>query len=159
MIADAENAASTLNPPFSFEAAKAGKRSLGRVIDLIGPYQASGGFVMREWAKANASLLERYIAGYVEALRYALDPAHRDESVALLGERLKLTPELAEATYQALVAPGFGLTPDARLDLEGFKAVLALRAEIEGQWGGTPPAPDRYLDLSYYERALARLGR
>lgn len=48
---------------------------------------------------------------------------------------------------------------DAKLDLEGFKNVLALRAEIEGQWGGKPPAPDKYVDLSYYDRALAALGK
>ena len=43
--------------------------------------------------------------------------------------------------------------------LIGFRTVLALRAEIEGQWGGRPPAPEKYLDLGYYERALKRLGR
>jgi hypothetical protein len=31
---------------------------------------------------------------------------------------------------------------------------LALRAEIEGQWGGKAPAPDKFLDLSYFNRAL-----
>jgi hypothetical protein len=29
--------------------------------------------------------------------------------------------------------------------------VLRLRAEFEG---GMPPAPEKYLDLSYYQRAL-----
>lgn len=44
-------AASMLNPPFSIEATNAGLRSLGRAIDLIGPYQASGAFVMRAWQR------------------------------------------------------------------------------------------------------------
>ena len=30
-----------------------------------------------------------------------------------------------------------------------------LRAEIEGQWGGKPPSPEKYIDLSYYDRAMA----
>ena len=30
----------------------------------------------------------------------------------------------------------------------------ALRAEMEGMWGGVPPAPDKFIDLSYCERAL-----
>jgi hypothetical protein len=55
-----------------------------------------------------------------------------------------------------LADPKFGLAPDARFDLAGFKNVLALRAEIEGDWGGKPPAPERYIDLSYYERALKK---
>jgi hypothetical protein len=35
--------------------------------------------------------------------------------------------------------------------------MLALRAEMEG--GRAPAAPEKYFDLSYYERALARLSR
>ena len=88
-----------------------------------------------------------------------MNPAHRAEMIRLLAGRFKLSPAVAEGTYQALMASGSGMTPDARLSMEGFKAVLALRAEIEGMWGGTPPAPDKYLDLSYYERALRRVSQ
>jgi hypothetical protein len=46
---------------------------------------------------------------------------------------------------------------DGRFDLEGFRNVLKIRAEVLGTWGGTPPAPERYLDLGYWERAVASL--
>ena len=39
--------------------------------------------------------------------------------------------------------------------MAGFNNTLKLRAEIEGQWGGNPPAPNKYIDLSYYDRAVA----
>jgi ABC-type nitrate/sulfonate/bicarbonate transport system substrate-binding protein len=154
-----DNAASILNPPFSFAAQKDGMKSMGRTIDLLGPYQATGAFVMRPWARANADALERYLAGYIEATRWARDPANRAECVQLLVERLKIERNVAEPTYEALMDPAFGLSPDARFSAEGFRNVLALRAEIEGQWGGRPPAPDRYLELGYYERAMALIGR
>lgn len=154
-----DNAASILNPPFSFAAQKDGMKSMGRTIDLLGPYQATGAFVMRPWARANADALERYLAGYIEATRWARDPANRAECVQLLVERLKIERNVAEPTYEALMDPAFGLSPDARFSTEGFRNVLALRAEIEGQWGGRPPAPDRYLELGYYERAMALIGR
>jgi hypothetical protein len=32
-----------------------------------------------------------------------------------------------------------------------------LRAGMQGQWGGNPPPPERYLDLSYYNKAMAGL--
>jgi ABC-type nitrate/sulfonate/bicarbonate transport system substrate-binding protein len=112
---------------------------------------------MRAWVRDHGPLVERYIAGYVEAQRIAIDPANRDASVALLADKLKLSPDLAAKTYAALVDPKFGLTPDAKLDLEGLRAVLAIRAELTGMWGGTPPPPDKYLELGPYERALARL--
>ncbi|MEY3519564.1 MAG: hypothetical protein RLZZ177_279, partial [Pseudomonadota bacterium] len=55
--------------------------------------------------------------------------------------------------------PGHGLNKDCAMNMEGFKNVLALRAEMEGQWGGVAPAPDRFMDLSYYQRALQHAGR
>lgn len=158
-LVEKQGEAAVLNIPFSILAKAQGAKSLGRTVDLLGPYQATGAFVMRTWAQANGPLLERYIAAYVEALRWALAPANRGESIALLAKWLKLEPAVAAQTYELLLQPKFGLTPDAKFDLEGFKALLALRAEIEGQWGGKPPAPDRYFDLQYYDRALPAVAR
>jgi ABC-type nitrate/sulfonate/bicarbonate transport system substrate-binding protein len=146
-----------LNPPFSIDAKAAGLISFGRAIDLIGAYQATGTFVLRDWANANRDTLERYIAGYIEGSRWAVAPENRDAAVKILAERLKVTPDVAAHTWQLLSDPKFGLAKDGRLDLAGFRNVLALRAEIEGSWGGKAPDPARYLDLSYYDNALKRI--
>src|SRR5262249_36978251 len=145
-----------LNLPFTVQAEQLGMKSLGRTTDLLGPYQAGGVFVMRGWAQAHEAVLERYVAAYIEALRWVRAPANRAESIALLVEKLQISTKEAERTYEVLVDPGFGFIPDAKFDLEGFRNALALRAEIEG---GQPAAPERYIDLGYYERALARVGR
>ncbi len=154
-----ENAAAMLNPPFSFSAKDKGLKSFGRAVDLLGPYQAGGAFVMRKWASANGPLLERYIAAYIESVRMTMAPENRAQVVSLISTRFKQDQKVAERTYEALMEPRFGLTPDAKFDMDGFRAVLALRAEIEGQWGGKPPAPDKYIDLGYYERAMKLLAR
>src|SRR5438034_570052 len=151
--------AAMLNPPFSVDAKAAGLRSMGRAIDLIGPYQASGTFVLRSWAKANADTLERYIAALIEGYRWAVSPANREAGTKILVERLKVTPEVAARTWELMTDAKFGLARDARFDMQGFRNVLALRAEIEGSWGGKPPAPERYVDLSYYENALKKIPR
>ena len=150
--------ASMLNLPFSLDAANAGLKSMGRAVDLIGPYQAQGTFVLRKWAQANPQTLERYIAGFIEGTRWVLDPKNRDAAAKLLGDRLKLSPEVARRSLELMADPKFGFAPDGRFDMQGFRNVLALRAEIEGSWGGTPPAPERYIDLSYYERAMHLVG-
>jgi ABC-type nitrate/sulfonate/bicarbonate transport system substrate-binding protein len=154
MIANPELVMGIGNPPFSITTRERGLKSLGTQFSFIGPYQAQGAFVMRRWAAANAGVLERYLAAVIEGQRYAMDPANRAEMVKLLADRFKLSQAVAEGSYQALMTPGSGLAPDGRFNMEGFRTVLALRAEIEGMWGGVPPAPDKYLDLSYYERAL-----
>lgn len=158
MVKDPALVAGMVNAPFSFTVAEQGLKSLGRAKDFIGPYQAGGAFMMRAWAKANAAVLERYIACFVESARMVMDPANRAFTVGLLVQRFKLDPKLAEQTYDALMIPDYGMAKDARFSLEGFRTVLALRAELEGQWGGKPPAPDKYIDLGYYDRAMKLLG-
>ena len=158
MMEDKTNAGGILNLPFTVQAELAGMRSLGRTTDLLGPYQGAGAYAMRAWAEKNRPLLERYLAAYIEALRWALDPKNRTEAVAMLVSNLKLPPDIAERTYALLSEPNFGFAPDARLNLEGFRNMLALRAEVE-QPGATLPPPERYLDLGYYERALQRVEK
>jgi hypothetical protein len=100
------------------------------------------------------SVLEQYLAACIEGQRLAMDPKRRGEMLALLSSRFKLAPAAAEGTYAALLTPGAGLAPEARFDLMGFRTVLAIRAELEGMWGGVPPDPARYLALGHYEAAL-----
>ena len=141
-------AATMLNPPWNFVARDRGAKSLGRTIDLYGPYQASGAFVLRSWAKSNEQVLERYLAAFIEGCRAAQDPAQKKQVLAVLKRELKLDDRLTELTYQELMLKGSGLSRDCAIDMPGFKNVLALRAEIEGQWGGNPPAPEKFLDMS-----------
>jgi len=149
--------AAMLNPPFLVDAKAAGLKSMGNAVDLIGPYQASGTFVLRSWAKANADTLERYIAGFIEGNRWAVAPANKAAAVKILAERLKVTPEVATRTWEILSNPKTGLARDGRFDMKGFENVLALRAEIEGSWGGKAPEASRYIDLGYYERAMKQV--
>ena len=158
MTKDKANAAAgVLNPPFSFRAREAGLKDMGPAASAIGAYQAGGAFVMREWAKANSDTLVGYIAALVEGNRWALDPANKDEVIGLLTERLKLSPQIAAQSYAAATNPAEGMAKDARFDMDGFKNTLKLRAEIEGQGGGNAPPPAKYIDLSYYDRALSSI--
>jgi ABC-type nitrate/sulfonate/bicarbonate transport system substrate-binding protein len=156
MLEGGDNAAAIMNLPFSAQLQEAGLRSLGRAIDLVGPYQANGAFVLRAWAKAHPETLERYLAGYIESLRWVVDKAHREEAISMLMDRLKLSRSLAERSYDLMIEPGFGFNLDAKLNVEGFDNVLRLRQEAEG---GPTPAPGKYLDLSHYDAALKRLAK
>ncbi len=148
-------AATILNPPFTLTAERGGLKNLGSAREALGPYLASAGAIMRQWGKENSETVVRYIQACVEGLRWSLDPANRAEVAALLAERMKLPRDVASDTCKLATDPALAyFAKDAAFDLEGFRNVLKLRAEIEGQWGGKPPAPEKYLDLSYYKRAL-----
>jgi ABC-type nitrate/sulfonate/bicarbonate transport system substrate-binding protein len=156
MMEGGDNAAAIMNLPFSAQTIEAGMKSLGRTTDILGPYQAGGAFVLRSWAKGNSRTLENYLAGYIESLRWVMDKKNRDEAIAMLMDKRKLTRSLATRSYDLMIEPGFGFNPDAKLSPEGFDNVLKLRQEVEG---GPKPEPAKYLDLSYYDRALKLLTR
>lgn len=151
MRGEAHMAAAILNPPFAIHAQRAGLKDMGAVVDTIGPYLGTVPYVLRTWAEANADTLARYLASCIEGLRWSLDPANKSAAEALYTERLNVPPDIAAQMYATATDPKQGFARDAVFDADGFKNVLALRAEFEG---GPPPSPQRYLDLSYYRRAL-----
>ncbi len=156
MTKDKTYAASMLNPPFTMQALRAGLKDFGSAVSVIGPYQSDGGWVLRSWGRANADVLTRYIQANIEGIRWALNPANKAAMAGILSERLKLPSDIATESLTFVVAQG-GFAPDGKFDMAGFKNALKLRADILGTWGGKPPAPDKYLDLSYFDRALASL--
>jgi ABC-type nitrate/sulfonate/bicarbonate transport system substrate-binding protein len=154
MLNDKSNKAAVLNPPFSIQAVKAGLKDMGTTVSMMGPYQGPAGYTLRAWAKANNDTLVKYLQAYIEGVRFALDPANKAAATEILARRLELAPDIAAAVYDVVTDKQEGFATDGRFDLEGFKNVLQLRAEYEG---GTPAAPEKYLDLSYYQQALKGL--
>ena len=112
---------------------------------------------MRAWGKQNEDVLVKYLQAYVEGVRWSLDPANKETAIKLLMDRLKLAEDVATAAYAFATDPAEGFAKDGKVDIEGFRNVLKLRAQHLGTWGGTPPAPEKYLDLSYYQKASAGL--
>lgn len=160
LIAMRENksyAGSMLGPPSSIIAKREGLVSLASVEGSIGPYQAAGFFTERKWAQEHREPLTRFLAAVIEAQRWLMAPENKKEVLALLTEEAHLGSEVAAETYENSVTKPGGFAKDAAFDLEGFQNVLKLRAEIEGSWGGRPPAPEKYYDPWFYEAALSRL--
>ena len=151
-----EFAGSMLGPPVSLVAKKEGFVSLGSVQQLIGPYQAAGVFTQRAWAKDHRDRLVAFLSACIEAQRWLLNPANKQQVIDLLAAQYHLVPEIAAEDYDISIAHPGGFAKDAQLDLHGFENVLKLRAEVEGQWGGNPPSPDKYYDPSFYQAALTK---
>jgi ABC-type nitrate/sulfonate/bicarbonate transport system substrate-binding protein len=152
-----EFAGTMLGPPSSIAAKHAGFVSMGSVQELIGPYQASGYFTQRAWAKEHRDLLVPFLAACIEAQRWLMAPANKQQVIDLLVKESHLAPDVATESYESSMNHPGGFEADARVDMEGLKNVLKLRAEIEGQWGGHPPGPEKYYDSVYFYAALAKL--
>ncbi len=109
--------------------------------------------VLRPWGEANRDVLVKYLEAYIEGLRWSLNRENREEAIRLMAVNLRLPLAIAARSYDIATHPKTGLAKDAAFDMEGFRNVLKLRTE----WTGQPTAaPESYLDLSYYQKALGK---
>ena len=143
-----------LNAPTDAAAEAAGFVRLASSAEVLTHYQGSVGAARRVWAREHGDALVRYIGAHLAALDWLYAPANRSEALQLLERRLGVDARSAERSYAELPAQG-SLARKAALDVEGVRAVLALRSRFAPP---PPPSTDpaRYYDLSYYEKALAR---
>ena len=84
------------------------------------------------------------------------DPKNKAECIRLLKDKLELSDWAAQKTYEQLLDPNFGFTPDAEFNKIGFENMLKLRAEIERKDTDSVKRPEAYFDLSYYDEALKK---
>jgi len=89
-----------------------------------------------------------------EATNWIYDPQNRKICEAiLLGNDRDMTPALAKKTYDMFVDKKGGLYRDGKIDMDGFKVVLALRAKY-GQPKKDLNDPMKYIDLELYRKAF-----
>jgi ABC-type nitrate/sulfonate/bicarbonate transport system substrate-binding protein len=131
-------------PPFSLELAARGFTLLAQARDYVPRYQASCAVATRRYARKNRDALAAYGKAYRESLAWTLDPANREACVHQLTKEFGLRPQLAAATFDALLERD-GLFPDARIDVPGFQTVLALRVDA-GLLKAPAPDPRKYFD-------------
>jgi ABC-type nitrate/sulfonate/bicarbonate transport system substrate-binding protein len=123
-------------------------------VDVLGRYQGLVGAARRSWAQANPDQVMGYIRAYTAGLAWLYDRGNKAEALQILQKNVRgMTPELAAKTYDVLLASSGGFEPRAALDLEGVRTVLKLRSEY-GQPKKELADPQRYIDLTFYQRAM-----
>jgi ABC-type nitrate/sulfonate/bicarbonate transport system substrate-binding protein len=149
------HAGTLLLSPFEVSAEARGFHVLGSAIDAFGGhYQGLVAATRREWAQEHTSELVGYIRGYIAGLGWLYDPRNKDAAIALLSEHLpQMPPELVARSYDILLDPKQGFSRRAAIDIEGVRTVLALRSRY-GEPKKLLDEPMKYLDLSYYNRAV-----
>lgn len=154
-VQDGAHAGTITIEPFTSIAVKAGFNVLRKSTDVFPAYQGGIVAARQSWAVNNAAAVRAFIRGYLKGLVWTLTPAKRDVAAALLQAKMpEIKPGVVDAVLTSLLSPRSGLTPQASILPEGMQRVLDLRS----QWGGTGrrlSGFDKYIDLSFYNEALA----
>jgi ABC-type nitrate/sulfonate/bicarbonate transport system substrate-binding protein len=143
-------AAGLINQPFDLKLFAEGFKSLGSTSDYFPHYQGSVTATKRSWAAKNQDTLVRYIRAYVAASDWLFDPKNREEAIEILLNRVKIDRAQANGTYEGSLKQA--LIPKAAVNLDGLRQVIEVLGEI-GQVKPPLPSPEKYVDLSYYNKA------
>ena len=138
--------------PFDILAKANGLNVLQYAIDLYGNYQGLVAASRRAWAAENPKLVQAYIRGTIAGVDFLLDPANKDEAIAILRKHLPQMSEQVAAQSYPLMAGPKGFTPKAALNPEGVRKVLELRGEY-GEPRKAMGDPMKYYDPTYYQAA------
>src|SRR5206468_2962994 len=110
-------------PPHDAVAVQAGGQRLAAANDYVRDYPLMCGWTLRAWAEANRDRLVRFIRAYAQATDWALDPAHREDTLDLMRREQGLSREQAELRYSHVV-------PHAAIDPEGLLRLQTLRIQM-----------------------------
>ncbi len=148
-------AAGLISEPFTTQAKKEGLSFLGEAVSSVGRYQATVQIANRWWAKENEKAMVGYIRAMISAVDWIYEPANRQETIKILAEAVKISEAAATPSVIGLTEGQGRLSPKGALDVEGVKTVLQLREQY-GEPQKKMGAPEKYYDLTYYNKALGK---
>ena len=149
-----DHAGTLLIEPFTGMARGAGYNVLGSTMDFEN-YPGQVFTSSRGWAAANREALINFIRGHLDAIDWIRDSNNRAEAESILARHMpNMKPQAISPAMNKLINPKTGLIPQCQLDYEGLKTVLELRTQYAPQ-SLQLTNPDKYVDLSYYQEAVA----
>jgi len=151
-----DHVGAVLNPPFSARALDNGLKILDTGGKVLKNYQGSTLAASRAWAAANRAELVSFIRGFLKGLAWLQARENLDGAAeTLMRNNPKLAADAAANQIKGLLGPN-GFADRAALDIDGVKTVLELRSRY-AEPKKTLTDPLKYIDLSYYEEALASM--
>ena len=138
-------AAAMLTPPASDKALAAGGVLLADSEKYVPGWPLNCGWTLRPWLIEHRELVVRFIRAWAAATDWLLVPANREETIALVMEKERLSQAASEDAYRKVV-------PKARINPAAIRTVIELRKEM-GVYQPPFDPPERFYDPSYWEEA------
>jgi NitT/TauT family transport system substrate-binding protein len=151
-VSNGTTAAAMIGQPQDFRLTAEGFTNLGNSYDVFPYYPLDVITTRRDWAQQNADVVTRYLRAIVQADRWIYDPANREDAAIVAVNVLKMSHDEALRSYDLLVTQTQAIPRDGDLPIEGLQAVIDTMVDID-LLSPPLPAPEKYVDLTYLERA------
>ncbi len=139
--------ATMLSPPFDFKAQGDGMRRLGNAFEAFDGVGIAFA-VDKSWAKANADALVGFLRAAAKGQKFLYDSANKARAVEILVKYTRSPPEDLAKSYDSFYGSDRIMSPELELTEKALQPWLDLR--------GSSEKPARYIDLTYWKRALGR---
>jgi NitT/TauT family transport system substrate-binding protein len=149
--------AAMLTHPFEARLVAEGYRLHGYASDYFADYAFTTLNVRREWAEDYDDAVVALLRATARAGRWLFDPANAAPAQEILAQATGLTTAEVADTYRLYVQQGGVLAREAEIADAGMAAVLDVMREES--LVAAAPAPDWYIDRSYWIRAQSDLAR
>jgi ABC-type nitrate/sulfonate/bicarbonate transport system substrate-binding protein len=150
-VQSGEHAGTLTIEPFTAMARAQGFHVLESSLATVEHYQGGVFATRRSWASNNEAALMGYISGYLDGLRWVLNPDNGEQAKEILLRNMPaINPKAVNNVMAKLLSSKTGLTPNGALLPAGIDTVLQLRSHY-AQPAKVLGDPDRYVDLSYLE--------
>jgi NitT/TauT family transport system substrate-binding protein len=120
-------------------------------------YAGGGPVISPDWAKAHPDVVERFIAGLLEANAWVYNPANKQATYDAVHEKLNLDPAAFEQVYQSSVIDSKQWSLDGSIDPNGITGVMKGLVDIGSMKEPLPPATNFY-DAQYLAAAQKLLA-
>jgi ABC-type nitrate/sulfonate/bicarbonate transport system substrate-binding protein len=136
-----------LVPPQSLTATAGGFPVIGTFREVAPKFPFVCFATNDAWMKSNTPAAQGFAKAWLAGVAWLYDPANRAEAEQLLAAELKLSPEIAAATYEEMIVKNKDAYPrDGKVDLDVLQAMIDIM--VEGEELPARPQGDirRYLD-------------
>lgn len=137
-----EVAACMLAPPYDAQALSEGYNLLASGADYIPNYATTACWARSAWVSAHRDQMVRFVRAFVAGADWALEPAHREETLRLVQGYSKISREQAEAKLAQV-------TPKAEIVPDDLNRVIQLRIEM-GFYDPPHEPLERFYDASIW---------
>jgi ABC-type nitrate/sulfonate/bicarbonate transport system substrate-binding protein len=144
--------ASVLSTPQSFKAIDDGFSDLGPVAPYLGEFPMMIWHVNERWARSNENLVLAFIRAHNQAVRYLIDPAHREEVAQMLAKASRASLDDALRTWDVCVQV-HAFVPDGSIAdaaVARVRDTLITSGDLKA-----PPLPARAYYDDRYVKAVA----
>lgn len=153
--------AALITDPFDFQAEQDGFTKLDVMVPKYvsaSNYGYSAHIVRSDWAKEHPDQVVRFARAYFKAVSWMHDAANKEELFKVVSPKLNMSRESFERIYKRDVVDSKLFSSSGQITDAGVRGVLKSLVEL-GSLKDPTPAPGKYYDMTYVNKALASLRR